>query len=81
LLKRLTAILKDTRGLIGGVPGRPAQVKDWVTYKGKAYRVGVCDGNHWFWLADHEGETILAHIPNLKQDLFLARVMEAIDGE
>jgi len=66
---------------MGGVPGRPAQADDWVIHKGKPYRVADCEGNDWFWLADHEGETILTRVPNLTQDLFLTRIMEAIDGE
>ena len=62
-------LFKDTRGRMGGLAGRFAQVEDWVTYERKPYRVAVCLGHDWFILADHEGETIIQCIPGLKQDL------------
>ncbi len=78
MLKRLKAILGDTRGLMGGVAG-PLRVDDWVTYKGKPYRIAVCQANDWFVLADHEGETIVECLPGLRRDLFLTKMMDAVD--
>jgi hypothetical protein len=76
-MKIWRGFLNDTWGRIGGVPGRLAQVDDWVTYKRKPYRVAVCMGHDWFTLADHEGETIVERIPGLRQDLFQTKIREA----
>ena len=76
LIERFRRILKDTRGRAGALPAeRPARVGDWIIYEGKPYCVAICDGNHWFWLADDEGESILRHIPDLKPNLPLTRIM------
>jgi hypothetical protein len=60
--------------------GPPAQVGDSVSYVGNAYRVEERLGYGWFVLADAEGETIVRHIPGLRQDTFLTAVSDAICG-